>query len=58
MTGYINHCNVDMSDCYRLDNPGSFLWFDYVHPSQRTDEIIAETFLDVVKGESKWATYW
>lgn len=41
-----------------MDNPDSFLWFDYSHPSERTSSIIAETFLDVVMGDSKWATYW
>ncbi|KAK2756084.1 hypothetical protein FQN54_005491 [Arachnomyces sp. PD_36] len=58
VTGYINHCNVDMSECHRLDNPDSFLWYDYSHPSQRTSQVLAENFLDVVKGESEWATYW
>ncbi|OBT41293.1 hypothetical protein VE00_08422 [Pseudogymnoascus sp. WSF 3629] len=38
-----------------LDN---FLWFDELHPSERTDQVIATHFLDVVKGTSKFATYW
>ncbi|PGH13853.1 hypothetical protein AJ79_03421 [Helicocarpus griseus UAMH5409] len=57
VTGYINHCNVDTSECHRLENPESFMWFDYSHPSERTERIIAQQFLDVVRGESEWATY-
>lgn len=58
VTGFVNHCNMDRTECYRLDNPGSFLWFDVSHPSQRTDQIIARAFLNVVNGDSEWATYW
>lgn len=46
------------SECETLSSPDSFLWYDQLHPSQRTDEIIAEEFIKVVKGESKYATYW
>lgn len=35
-----------------------FLWFDELHPSQKTDEAIAHEFSNVVKGTSKYATYW
>jgi phospholipase/lecithinase/hemolysin len=35
-----------------------FLWFDELHPSQQTDEAIAHEFVNVVKGTSKYATYW
>ena len=38
-----------------LDN---FLWYDELHPSQRTDEIIAHEFANVVRGNSPYATYW
>ncbi|RAH56722.1 GDSL lipase/acylhydrolase family protein [Aspergillus piperis CBS 112811] len=58
VTGYIHHCNVAGSECETLSNPDSFLWYDQLHPSQRTDEIIAEEFIKVVKGESEYATYW
>ncbi|KAL2361203.1 hypothetical protein RJZ56_005929 [Blastomyces dermatitidis] len=57
VTGYNYHCNLDMSECQGLGNPESFMWFDYSHPSQRTEQIIGEQFLDVVSGESKWAVY-
>jgi hypothetical protein len=58
VTGYNNHCDVNGANCYRLPDPDSFLWFDELHPSQRTDQIIAQTFIQVVKGTSKYATYW
>lgn len=35
-----------------------FLWFDELHPSQRTDEIIAHEFLGIVRGGSRYVTYW
>ncbi|KAJ9307570.1 CAZyme family CE16 [Paecilomyces variotii] len=58
VTGYINHCNINGTDCTRMPSPDSYLWFDELHPSQRTDQIIAENFIEVVRGKSKWATYW
>lgn len=35
-----------------------FLWYDELHPSQQTDKTIAAEFAKVVKGNSKYATYW
>ena len=35
-----------------------FLWYDELHPSETTDAIIAQEFANVVKGVSKYATYW
>jgi phospholipase/lecithinase/hemolysin len=58
VTGYINHCNVMGQSCTALPNPDSFLWFDPLHPSQRTHQIIAEKFVDVMQGQSEWATYY
>lgn len=39
-------------------SPDSFIWYDELHPSEQTDRVIAREFVDVVKGNSKWATYW
>ncbi|KAL3471350.1 hypothetical protein BJX99DRAFT_29548 [Aspergillus californicus] len=36
----------------------SYLWYDDLHPSEQTDRVIAREFVEVVKGRSKWATYW
>ncbi|KAF1992052.1 carbohydrate esterase family 16 protein [Aulographum hederae CBS 113979] len=57
-TGFINHCSLDGLTCVRQESPDSYLWYDESHPSEQTDRIIARTFVDVVKGTSKWATYW
>jgi len=38
--------------------PHQFLWYDELHPSERTDQVIAREFAKVVKGESRYATYW
>ncbi|RAL01420.1 SGNH/GDSL hydrolase family protein [Aspergillus ibericus CBS 121593] len=58
VTGYEHHCNVAGTECQTLPSPDSFLWYDQLHPSERTDQIIAEEFVKVVRGESRWATYW
>lgn len=34
------------------------MWYDALHPSEQTDRVIAANFVEVVKGTSKWATYW
>ncbi|RAL14397.1 SGNH/GDSL hydrolase family protein [Aspergillus homomorphus CBS 101889] len=58
VTGFEYHCDVNGQNCGKLDSPDSFLWFDQLHPSERTDQIIAEEFLKVVNGESRFAEYW
>lgn len=35
-----------------------FMWLDGLHPSEPTDEAITHEFVNVVKGTSKYATYW
>ncbi|PWY65620.1 SGNH hydrolase [Aspergillus sclerotioniger CBS 115572] len=58
VTGYNHHCDLTGTECYRLPSPDSFLWYDQLHPSERTDQVIAEEFVKVVRGESRWARYW
>ncbi|KAL1631700.1 hypothetical protein SLS56_004374 [Neofusicoccum ribis] len=41
-----------------LTDRDSYMWYDALHPSEQTDRVIAANFVDVVKGTSKWATYW
>ncbi|RDW79502.1 carbohydrate esterase family 16 protein [Coleophoma cylindrospora] len=54
VTGAYTDCGG--SSCpYSLDH---FLWYDELHPSQRSDEIIAIEFAKVVDGSSTYATYW
>ncbi|KAH6682112.1 acetyl esterase [Plectosphaerella plurivora] len=36
--------------------PSSFMWYDELHHSERTAEIIAENFVSVVQGKSPYAT--
>ena len=60
-TAFILQCPIDAvgyDQCSQRPSPDSYLWFDESHPSEQTDRIIARTFIDVVKGASKWATYW
>lgn len=57
VTGYIEQCDAS-GQCHRLPNQESFLWFNSLHPSWKTDSIISERFVEVVEGRSKYATYW
>ncbi|KAF2489558.1 hypothetical protein BU16DRAFT_567729 [Lophium mytilinum] len=57
-TGFVQHCDLVSGNCTLDQSPDSFLWFDELHPSQQADRVIAKAFVDVVKGQSKWATYW
>jgi len=59
VTGVVHECEVSNSSaCTTNASPDSFLWYDTLHPSEQTDRIIAEEFVNVVKGRSKYATYW
>ena len=58
VTGFINHCNTTGGDCVASTSPDSFLWYDELHPSEQASRVIAKNFVDVIKGTSKWATYW
>lgn len=61
VTGQFSLCDVDNSTiCYNTSDLSlaHFLWYDELHPSQTTDEIIAHEFANVVKGTSNYATYW
>lgn len=39
-------------------SPDSFMWHDALHPSEQTDRIIAREFMNVLDGNSSYATYW
>ncbi|KAK5054661.1 hypothetical protein LTR84_001553 [Exophiala bonariae] len=59
--GYENHCTVDQSECVKQQNgsnPDAFLWYDELHPSEQADRIIAQNFVEVLDGTSKYATYY
>ncbi|KAJ2902592.1 Acetylesterase [Zalerion maritima] len=58
VTGYYYICDgEDFSNCDESENSlASFMWYDELHPSQRTDEIIAEEFIKVIDGDSYYGT--
>jgi len=60
VTGQYYHCDpatgtICTSSSVSADH---YLWYDELHPSQQTDKTIAKEFANVVKGSSKYATYW
>lgn len=52
VTGYINH------GTFTEPSPDSFLWRDALHPSEQADRNLAKEFVNVVAGNSSYATYW
>lgn len=59
VTGYVQHCSpTNSSMCVNEPSPNSFFWYNTLHPSEQTVRTFAKTFLEVVKGNSQWATYW
>lgn len=60
--GFYHHCDpVTTSNCQDLTAQGplsGFMWYDELHPSTKTDSIIAEKFLDVVAGNSTYGTHY
>ena len=59
VTGFYHHCTLNNSICGDVEGSlHSFLWYDELHPTERTDQIIAKEFLNVVGGNSSYATYW
>ena len=58
VTGFENHCDMMGMNCVRPQSPDSFLWYDELHPSEQADRIIARNFVDVLKGRSKYASYY
>ncbi|THV72794.1 GDSL lipase/acylhydrolase family protein [Aureobasidium pullulans] len=58
VTGYVNHCTTAGTNCVAASNPDSYLWYDPLHPSEQADRGFAKAFIDVVNGNSKWATYY
>lgn len=61
VTGTYILCNVNgTEECPKTTDLSldHFMWYDELHPSQTTDEIIAREFAKVVNGSSEYATYW
>ncbi|PQE31364.1 acetyl esterase protein [Rutstroemia sp. NJR-2017a WRK4] len=52
-------CDLSGSPCpQQPGNIEGYMWYDELHPSPGTDKVIANEFINVVKGTSKYATYW
>lgn len=52
-------CDTSGANCVSSSiSADHYMWYDELHPSQQTDEAIAKEFVNVVKGDSKYATYW
>ncbi|EUC36596.1 carbohydrate esterase family 16 protein [Bipolaris victoriae FI3] len=56
--GAAHLCNDQGSNCTTAASLDSFMWYDPLHPSEQTSRIIAKEFVNVLGGESKYATYW
>ncbi|KAG9561461.1 SGNH hydrolase, partial [Aureobasidium melanogenum] len=41
VTGYVNHCTTNGTDCVAASNPDSYLWYDPLHPSEQADRNFA-----------------
>ncbi|KAL2158886.1 hypothetical protein VTH06DRAFT_2916 [Thermothelomyces fergusii] len=57
VNSYYHQCEPAGSPC--SDQPGSlngYMWYDELHPSNKTSAVIAQNFLDVVAGKSKYGT--
>ncbi|KYK54773.1 acetyl esterase [Drechmeria coniospora] len=48
---------ICLSGCVKsAERLSSFMWYDELHPSERMEEIIGKSFIDVVRGASKYGT--
>lgn len=58
-TGFYHHCNAENNSiCTTEPNSlDTFLWYDELHPSNKTDTVIAREFLGVVAGNSSYGTH-
>ncbi|KAI9654163.1 MAG: hypothetical protein M1831_005517 [Alyxoria varia] len=54
---FINHCNLDSTNCSRASDPDSYVWYDELHPSEQVDRVIAREFTNVLSGTSQFAQY-
>lgn len=59
VTGWYHNCDTEGANCVDATNPlDTFLWYDSLHPSERTDEIIAREFIGVIAGNSSYGTHY
>jgi phospholipase/lecithinase/hemolysin len=58
VNGYHHHCSVTGGNCTSIGDPDSYLWYDELHPSEQTQRTVAKNFMDVINGNSSYATYY
>ncbi|PSR82358.1 carbohydrate esterase family 16 protein [Coniella lustricola] len=58
VTGFYHHCDANNNSiCTTAPEPlDTFLWYDELHPSNKTSSVIAKEFVSVAKGESAYGT--
>jgi phospholipase/lecithinase/hemolysin len=57
VTGSALQCNAQGDDCATASDPSSFMWYDALHPSEATSRLVAEHFVGVIEGKSKYGSY-
>ncbi|KAF2201481.1 hypothetical protein GQ43DRAFT_371359 [Delitschia confertaspora ATCC 74209] len=58
VTGNSYVCDAAGNNCTDDPNRDAYLWYDELHPSEQAERVVAKEFVNLLKGESKWATYW
>jgi len=58
VTGFELQCPLSGSPCTPLGSPDSFMWYDELHPTEQVDRVIAREFVNVISGNSTYATYY
>lgn len=51
-------CTVSNGICTDAACCDSFMWYDSLHKSEQTDRIMAREFVNLLEGNSSYATYW
>ncbi|KAI9146927.1 Acetylesterase [Paramyrothecium foliicola] len=54
VTSFVTACG---KACDSNDARDSYMWYDELHPSEQTDRVVAEEFIKVVNGTSRFASY-
>ncbi|KAK4226799.1 GDSL lipase/esterase [Podospora fimiseda] len=58
---YWHQCDSAGGNCVDQTAVGplsGYLWYDELHPSNKADSVIANNFIDVLDGKSKYGTRW
>ncbi|KAH8817365.1 hypothetical protein F5884DRAFT_874362 [Xylogone sp. PMI_703] len=59
VTNPYHQCNITTGTCVNATASfDSYYWWDEVHPSVRVFQVIADAFVNITKGSSRWAQYW